>query len=94
LVVEERILPAGHGEFAHAQVSNPLKAILGRRPTMGVRIDDPATAREAFMNHLSLNTVKNVVIGVTLSLAGLASWALTDYRAPIIESAAAHSQPG
>ncbi len=32
--------------------------------------------------------VKNLVIAATLGMAGFASWALTEYRAPTIEAAA------
>jgi len=61
---------------------------------MARRTDETTTEREDVMNQLSPNTVKNLVVAVTLSLAALVSWAFTDYRAPIIEVAAAQSQQG
>lgn len=39
-------------------------------------------------------TVKNIIVAVTLGLAGVASWALTDYRAPTIEALVSPSQAG
>lgn len=38
--------------------------------------------------------IKNLVIAATLGLAGVASWALTDYRAPTIEAATALQPQG
>ena len=38
------------------------------------------------MNHPSRTLLKKIVVAVTLGLAGVASWALTDYRAPTLEA--------
>ena len=46
------------------------------------------------MNQLSRNIVKNVIVAATMGLAGFASWALTDFRAPTIEAAVTQSQQG
>lgn len=44
------------------------------------------------MSKLSRNIVKNLVVAATIGLAGVASWAFTDFRVPQIEVAAAASQ--
>lgn len=46
------------------------------------------------MNHLSRKVIKNLVIAATISLAGFASWALTDMRHPTIDIATSHSHQG
>ena len=46
------------------------------------------------MNLFSRAIIKNIVIAATISLAGFASWAVTDMRHPTIDIAAAHSGQG
>ncbi len=46
------------------------------------------------MNATSRTLVKNLIVAATLGLAAVASWALTDYRAPLIEASLVASQPG
>ena len=47
---------------------------------------------EAFMNKLSRNIAKNLVVATTIALAAFASWAFTDLRVPQVEIAAAQAE--
>lgn len=46
------------------------------------------------MKQTSRSLLKNLIVTATLGLAAVASWAITDYREPSIEAAAAAVQQG
>jgi hypothetical protein len=44
------------------------------------------------MSKLSRTVIKNTVVAATIGLAAVASWAFTEFRAPVIEVAITQSQ--
>ena len=46
------------------------------------------------MQQTSRRLLKNLIVVTTLGLAAVASWAITDYREPTIEAAAAAAPRG